>query len=211
MPWISKVSAMLQTWFPGQEAGNAIVDILTGAVNPSGRLPISIPVAIEDTPAFGNFPGTANPQQVHYKEGIFIGYRHYDRIEQSKTLFPFGYGLSYTAFTISNLFVHSDNAISVKVTNTGKVPGSQVIQVYIGRCFEAAQPTPIKQLVAFKKVFLDANETIRVSIPFDLKDVAWYNTDKGDWILEEGEYKVFIGSSVTDIDETAIVSFTDKL
>ncbi|THX17001.1 family 3 glycoside hydrolase [Aureobasidium pullulans] len=140
MPWLSKVKAVVQTWFPGQEAGNAIVDVLTGMVNPSGRLPVTFPRRLEDTPAYGNFPGNTETLQVDYAEGSFIGYRHYDHHPET-VLFPFGYGLSYTTFEYSNAHLAcgtdaasggsaSEFIASIDVKNTGEVSGSEVLQVF---------------------------------------------------------------------------------
>ncbi|KAF2645487.1 hypothetical protein P280DRAFT_503631 [Massarina eburnea CBS 473.64] len=206
MPWLSKVSAVVQAWFPGQEAGNAIADVISGAVNPSGRLPISWPKRIEDAPAYGNFPGTKKDGQltVRYDEGVFVGYRHYDRISQDKVQFPFGFGLSYTTFALSNASVSSSSNETYKATisvlNTGNLAGATVIQVYVGRAQQSAEH-PIKVLVAFKKVFLEAGQEQSVEFEIAQKDFAYFDEASGAWTLDRGSYEFWFGQSTTDVED----------
>jgi beta-glucosidase len=207
MPWIDSVKAVVQAWFPGQEAGNAIADVLTGAVNPSGRLPVSFPRRIEDAPAHGNFPGEYIGDQLHvtYEEGIFVGYRHYDRSEKhrSKVLFPFGYGLSYTTFSHANpkILVSEDGQdfeVTIDVTNTGLCSGADVVQVYAGAKL-ASSENPVKELVGFSKVSLEPSERKAVSVKFSARQLAHFSESTEKWELEEGLYEVSIGRSVQDI------------
>ncbi|PSN65418.1 beta-glucosidase-like protein [Corynespora cassiicola Philippines] len=210
MPWLSKVSAVLQTWFPGQEAGNAIADILSGAVNPSGRLPISWPKRLEDAPAYGNFPGEKKDGQltVRYDEGVFVGYRHYDRLAKDKMLFPFGYGLSYTTFQIKDAQVSQSSAesfnVSFKVANTGSQAGSTVAQLYIGRANQSPDH-PIKTLAAFQKVALEASQEQTVELTVSLKDFAYFDEASSSWKVDRGEYVFHVGQSVASIEAAVSV------
>ncbi|CAI6341698.1 unnamed protein product [Periconia digitata] len=204
MPWLSKVAGVIQAWFPGQEAGNAIADVISGAVNPSGRLPISWPKNIEDAPAYGNFPGTKKNGQltVHYEEGVFVGYRHYDRIPQEKLQFPFGFGLSYTTFSFSNASVspgsHGKFKSTVTVSNTGEQPGATVVQLYIGR-IGASEKHPIKTLAAFQKVFVGIGQDQTVKLEVGHRDFAYFDEASGYWKVDEGRYWFSFGQSTSDI------------
>lgn len=210
MPWLSKVAAVIQAWFPGQEAGNAIADIISGAVNPSGRLPVSFPKRLEDAPAFGNFPGEKKGDQltVRYEEGVFVGYRHYDRIAQEKVQFPFGFGLSYTTFALTNSKVEQTSADTFKATvaakNTGSVAGATVVQLYVGRK-QPSSEHPIKTLSAFKKVHLEAGEERDVELSLALKDFAYFNEASKAWKVERGQYEFSFGQSTAHIDCVATV------
>ncbi|KAF2108992.1 beta-glucosidase-like protein [Lophiotrema nucula] len=205
MPWLPKIAAVLQAWFPGQEAGNAIADILSGAVNPSGRLPISWPKCIEDAPAYGHFPGAKKDGQltVRYDEGVFVGYRHYDRIAKERVQFPFGFGLSYTSFSLKDASVsqdaHGKFNTRVNVTNTGKVAGATVVQLYVGRSQKCPEH-PIKTLVAFKKVFLEPREQKTVELSIALKDLAFFDEASSTWTVERGQYDFSFGQSTAHIE-----------
>ncbi|KAL4871176.1 hypothetical protein BDV12DRAFT_164336 [Aspergillus spectabilis] len=210
MPWLDEVKAVVQAWFPGQEAGNAIADVLTGAVNPAGRLPVSFPKKLEDAPAHGNFPGEyvekdgQRQLEVTYEEGIFVGYRHYDLSEEnrSKVLFPFGYGLSYTTFKHAshkaNVTGGSSVEVTVDVTNAGSVAGAEVVQVYAGAKL-AVPENPFKELVGFAKVHLEPGETKTASVVFSTRQLTHFNEQSGKWELPSGDYVVSIGQSVRDI------------
>lgn len=162
MPWLDKVAAVLQAWFSGQECDNAMADVLTGAVNPEGRLPVSFPRYIEDAPAHGNSPGAyINGQpEVDYAEGVFLGYRHYDRIGEGKVNLPFGHGLSYTSFAYEILEVaqQTDDSftVSVHISNIGAVEGATFAQIYVGKRNNNAKDHPVKAFVAFQKARLNA-------------------------------------------------------
>lgn len=210
MPWLSKVSAVIQAWFPGQEAGNAIADVLSGDINPSGRLPISWPKCIEDAPAYGNFPGIKKDGQltVKYEEGIFVGYRHYDRIAKEKVQFPFGFGLSYTTFALNDMCVSQETQQKFKamvtVSNTGQRIGATVVQLYMGRT-QKSQDHPIKTLAAFKKVSLGAGQKQTVELLVSLEDFAYFDEASGSWKVDRGSYDFSFGQSTADIENVVQV------
>ena len=162
MPWLDQVSGVVQAWFPGQECGNAIADVLFGEVNPSGKLPQTFPLRLEDNPAYVNYPGENG--RVRYGEGLFVGYRYYDK-KKIAPLFPFGYGLSYTRFAYDNLRLNAreitagdELAVSVDVINIGGRPGMEVVQLYI-KDVSARLIRPEKELKGFTKVALEPGET----------------------------------------------------
>ncbi|KAI8675710.1 Beta-glucosidase [Fusarium keratoplasticum] len=212
MPWVDKVAAVLQAWFPGQECGNAIADVLTGAVNPEGRLPVSFPRKIQDAPAHGNFPGTyVNGRlEVDYAEGVFVGYRHYDRVGHDKLNFAFGHGLSYTDFAYGNLKVsqEADNAfaVAVDVSNSGSLEGATVAQIYVGKKNRNADQHPVKALVAFQKVFLKPGEEQTLQLSVAMRDLAYYDEALGRWVVQAGEYDFLLASSASDILEVVPVT-----
>ncbi|KAI5236745.1 family 3 glycoside hydrolase [Aureobasidium subglaciale] len=218
MPWISSVKAVIQTWFPGQEAGNAIVDVLTGAVNPGGRLPVTFPKSLEDTPAYGNFPGDTEKLQVDYTEGSFIGYRHYDHFPDT-ILFPFGHGLSYTTFEFSNGTLTSSLDVMhheadptfvvwVDVTNTGEVDGSEVVQVYMTPPASAAGSKTQRKLVGFSKLRLNAGETGSAHIAFTRDEFSEYDEASSKWVVEGGEHLVEIATSASKADVKRTLKIT---
>ncbi|KAJ8112459.1 hypothetical protein OPT61_g5180 [Boeremia exigua] len=210
MPWLEKVAALVQAWFPGQEAGNAIADIISGAVNPSGRLPVSFPKRIEDAPAYGNFPGEKKNDQltVKYEEGVFVGYRHYDRIPKEKVQFPFGFGLSYTTFALGSGKVEQTSTDGFKATitakNTGSIAGATVVQLYTGRKQQSSEH-PIKTLAAFKRVHLEAGEEKTIELPVSLRDVAYFDEASKGWKVERGQYEFSFGQSTAHIESVATV------
>lgn len=206
MPWVADVAAVLQAWYPGQEAGNAIADVLTGAADPGGRLPQTFPVRWADNPAHSQdreiYPGLEG--KVRYEEGIFVGYRHYDRVGMTP-LYPFGYGLSYTSFALSGLTVNdtrfeADGTVSVSftVTNTGVRPGSTVVQLYV-RDEKSTEPRPAKELKAFSKVALAPGQSSTVSLSLDARAFAWYREAAGHWLVEAGAFALLIGQSSLDL------------
>ena len=203
--WIDGVAAVLEAYMMGQAGGGAIADVLFGRVNPSGKLAETFPLRLSDTPAYTNFPGELG--KVHYGEGLFIGYRHYDTRE-IPVLFPFGYGLSYTTFEYSNAKLSSDTfndvdglTVSVDVTNTGKVAGKEVVQVYV-RDPQASVVRPVKELKGFAKVELQPGETKTVTIALDPRAFAFYHIEYKDWVAEAGEFEILIGASSADIRAT---------
>lgn len=217
MPWLGKVAAVLEAWYPGQEAGNAIADVLTGT-EPGGRLPQSFPVRWNDNPVHSQdreiYPGLNG--KVRYEEGVFIGYRHYDR-QGITPLFPFGFGLSYTSFELAELAI--DEAafeqdgkvvVSAKLTNTGKRRGSTVVQLYVGD-EQAAVPRPIKELKAFDKLWLDAGESKRVRFELSGRDFTWFDVDTQGWIADPGTFNLLLGFSATDIRLSGVVRRTSEL
>ncbi|KAJ5883467.1 Beta-glucosidase B [Penicillium subrubescens] len=216
MPWVENVAAIVQAWFGGQEAGASIVDILTGAVNPEGRLPVTFPKSIEDAPAYGNFPGTyvENDPTVYYEEGIFVGYRHYDRIPKTKVNFPFGYGLSYSTFEFGDLKItprHDDcYSICVSVKNTSKLAGGTLVQIYAG--FTGTDPYhPIKALVAFAKVSLEPGQSRTVTVSVPTRHLAYFDEQYRKWLVRPGEYMFTLGDSVAKAIKTAKVFVEKKI
>lgn len=202
MPWIDQVPAVLQLWYDGQEQGNALSDVLFGDVNPSGKLPTTFPVRLQDNPAYINYPGENG--KVHYGEGIFVGYRYYDKKEVAP-LFPFGHGLSYTTFAYSNLklsaakIIDGDTlTVSVDVTNSGKVTGKEVVQLYV-RDVRATVARPEKELKAFKKVELKPGEKKTITFNLNREAFWYYNTALNAWATEPGEFEILVGASSRDI------------
>jgi beta-glucosidase len=201
--WIGNVAAVLEAWMMGQAGGKAIADILFGRVNPSGKLAETFPLKLSDTPAYLNWPGENNV--VHYGEGLFIGYRYYDA-KDAPVMFPFGHGLSYTTYSYSNpqttgtRFRDTDGVtVSVDVTNTGKVVGKEIVQVYV-HDRKSALARPFKELKGFAKVELQPGETRTVSIPLDFRAFAYYHPAYKHWITEDGDFDILIGASSADAD-----------
>ncbi|WP_089376675.1 beta-glucosidase [Lutibacter flavus] len=208
MPWLSKVQGVMQTWYLGSEAGNAIADIISGDANPSGKLPFSFPVKLKDNAAhsFGelSYPGDSINQ--YYKEDILVGYRWHDT-KKIESLFSFGYGLSYTSFEISDIKTDkktytADNQIKIscKVTNTGNSDGAEVIQVYIGK-HKSKVKRALKELKGFQKVKLIKGETNEVEVVINAKDLSFYDETVSDWNLEKGTYYVYVGNASNSISE----------
>lgn len=200
--WIDGTGAVLQAWFMGQAGGGAIADVLFGSVNPSGKLTETFPLRLADTPSHINFPG--NSREVHYGEGIFIGYRYYDT-KEIPVLFPFGHGLSYTTFDYSNLQTSATSfddvdglTVSVDVTNTGRVAGQEIVQCYV-RDVESGLMRPDKELKGFAKVALNPGETKTVAMKLDFRAFAYYHPIYKQWITEDGEFEILIGASSADI------------
>ena len=209
MPWLDKVDAVLNGYLGGQAGGSAIVDILLGKVNPSGKLAETYPTALEETASTANFPG--NPLTVEYREGIYVGYRYFDTAKKD-VLFPFGYGLSYTSFEYSDMKVSADSikdtdtlTVSFKVKNTGSVAGSEIAQVYV-KDSESTVFRPEKELKGFKKVFLAPAEEKEVTITLDKRAFAYYNVNLHDWHVETGAFEVLVGASSRDIKLSATVN-----
>jgi len=207
--WKDDVDAILLAWQPGQEAGYAIADILSGKVNPSGKLPDTFPADYADVPSAKNFPGepAGKPDQVIYQEGIYIGYRYYDSFNV-KPLYEFGYGLSYTDFSVSDLKLSAKTLtnsliITVTVKNTGKVVGKEVIQLYISAPTGSIDK-PVQELRAFDKTrLLQPGESQHFTFRITAADLASYHTDKSQWISDAGRYLVRMGVSSRDIRQSA--------
>ncbi len=203
--WADRVQGIVEGWLLGQAGGGAVADVLFGVVNPSGRLAETIPLRLEDTPAFLNFPGEAG--HVRYGEGLFVGYRDYDA-RDAAIGFPFGHGLSYTEFVLSELSVAgSDTGIDVEltVTNTGDRDGREVVQVYVA-VPGSAVARPVRELKGFANVAVAAGRSQRVSIRIPNEDLAYFDTARSRWIVEGGEYEVTVGASSRDLRGTATVS-----
>jgi beta-glucosidase len=202
LPWADKVPAIVEAWLGGQASGGAIADVLTGRVNPSGKLSETFPVRLMDTPSYPEFP--AKNQEANYGEGIFIGYRYYDA-RNLKRLFPFGFGLSYTTFSYANLrvtpaAVTDTENISVEVTikNTGKVPGKEVVQLYV-REEQPRVVRPEKELKAFAKVALEPGEEKRVNFQLQARDFAYYDVMRRGWLVKPGDFAILVGASSQDL------------
>ncbi len=194
MPWIDKVKGLLHGYLGGQAGARAILRVLSGDVNPSGKLAETYPIHYEDTPSFHNFPG--KEVSVEYREGIYIGYRYYDTAEID-VLFPFGYGLSYTTFEYLDIEVNKDG-VTFKLTNSGTIAGMEIAQMYIG-CKSQNIFRAKKELKGFVKIFINAGETKTVKIPFDDKTFRYFNIKTNKWEIEAAEYKIMIGASSADI------------
>jgi beta-glucosidase len=197
MPWLSKVPAVLQAWYPGEEDGNAVADVLFGAFNPSGKLPVTFPQREADVPANtpAQYPGVDGT--AHYSEGIFVGYRHYDA-GKIAPLFPFGYGLSYTTFASANLKV-TGTTVEADVTNTGTRTGAEIAQVYVGSPSSAAVPEAPQELAGFQKVLLKAAETKHVTFTLNDRSFSHWDTASHGWKITAGRYQILVGGGSRDI------------
>ncbi|MCO6188529.1 glycoside hydrolase family 3 protein [Rhizobium sp. L1K21] len=209
MPWADRVAAILQAWYPGQEAGNAIADVLFGDAEPGGRLPQTFPRSWRDNPTFSqdpeHYPGLDG--KVRYREGVFIGYRHYEKLG-IEPLYPFGHGLSYTTFEMGALEVtraeHGATA-RVSVANTGERAGSTVVQIYAGDD-EASIPRPVRELKHFAKVRLAPGESRKLTFDLPLRAFAFFDVTERLWRLEDGSFTISAGFSATDIRAEASIN-----
>ena len=209
MPWISEVPAVIQAWYLGTEAGNAIASILVGDVNPSGKLPFTFPEKLEDVGAhqLGDYPGRQREDGIFdekYNESIFVGYRWTDK-QKIRPLFPFGHGLSYTTFaygkaTVNKKVMKIDEqiAITVPITNTGKRIGSEIVQLYISD-LKSSLPRPVKELKGFSKIQLAPGETQEVTFLIDKQALSFFNDSRHEWVAEPGKFEAQIAASATDI------------
>ncbi|MFN4210121.1 MAG: beta-glucosidase H [Devosia sp.] len=213
MPWIGSVAALIQAWYPGQEAGNAIADVLLGVAEPSGRLPQTFPVRWADNPAHSQdrevYPGQEG--KVRYEEGIFVGYRHYDRLGLTP-LFPFGFGLGYARFALADLTI--DDAefeaegsvmVGVTLTNVSERDGAAVLQLYVSDDV-ASDPRPAKELKAFRKVQLKAGESRQVTMALDARAFAFFRAQSRHWLVEDGSFTLRVGLSSADLPLSGTVS-----
>jgi beta-glucosidase len=197
MPWIGKVSAVIEAWYPGIRGGEAIADILFGDVNPSARLPVTFPKTEADLPEV-KLPGPPPPAfDIRYTEGLKVGYKWFDA-EGKEPLFPFGFGLSYTSYSYSELKTTAGKQVQVsfKVANTGKRAGAEIAQVYAS--LPAAAGEPPKRLVAWDKIALLPAETKTVTLTIDPLQLSIFNADTDRWELLPGEYVIFVGGSSRD-------------
>lgn len=221
MPWKHQVNAILEMYLAGQASGSAAVDLLTGRVNPSGKLAETFPLRLEDNPSYLNFPGSRD--EVIYSEGIFIGYRYYDK-KKMDVLFPFGYGLSYTNYRYDNLTLLINGAetdttdipsakdtdeilVSADITNTGNLPGKEIVQLYI-KNFIGIENRPEKELRGFEKVALQPGETKTVTFSLDYRSFAYYNETAHDWFVESGVYHICLGTSSRDLQLCQSIEIT---
>lgn len=204
LPWKKQVPAILQAWYGGTEAGNAIASVLVGEANPSGKLPFSFPAKVEDIGAHALQAYPGDGQTVEYKEGIFVGYRWLER-EKIKPVFAFGHGLSYTNFIYTDLNLDKEQVeqdgkliAKVSVTNTGKCAGAEVVQLYVSD-LKSSLPRPVKELKGFKKVYLKPGEKKEVTFTLDKDAFSYYDPAVHSWVVEPGKFELSIGSSSDDI------------
>jgi beta-glucosidase len=202
--WVNNVLAIIYAWYPGMEGGTVIGEILFGDVNPSGKLPISIEKRWEDSSAHGNYDEDRATGKVYYREGILVGYRHFDKNEV-KPLFPFGHGLSYTKFEYNNIKLNTTKLtkgqslqVSFTITNTGKRDGFETAQLYISD-LKSSVIRPVKELKGFEKVWIKAGETKEIIFNIDESALSFYDLKTKDWIVEPGEFEILIGKSSKDI------------
>lgn len=203
MPWVKEVSAILEGYLGGQAGAGAIADILTGKVNPSGKLAETFPLRLADTPA-QPYPG--GPATVEYRESLYVGYRWYDTAKV-EVLFPFGYGLSYTSFAYRDLALKRDDAVvtvTFKVKNTGAVAGKEVAQLYV-RDVQSTAFRPDKELRGFVKVELQPGEETEVTLTLERRAFAYYDVGSQDWVVEAGDFEILVGASSRDIRLTTLL------
>lgn len=200
--WINQTPALLEVWYSGQEGGNAIVDVLFGQINPSGKLPMTFPKKWEDFPSYGNYPGEDGV--VYYREGIFVGYRHFDK-EDIEPLFPFGHGLSYTKFSYSDIKItprkvskEKNVEVSFNLKNSGLREGAEIVQLYL-QDIESSVERPSKELKGFQKVYLKPGEEKRISLTIKSSDMKFFDICRKSWMAEAGKFKAMLGSSSRDI------------
>ena len=214
MPWADSVDAIVQGWYGGTETGNALADVLTGKVNPSGRLPFSVPFKYEDGPikTEAQYPGIKAEGdqfwQTHYSEGVYVGYRWYDT-KEIPVQFPFGHGLSYTTFEYSNakaakpsMTSHGTLKVSVDVANTGDTDGAEIVQLYIADP-QASIDRPAKELKGFEKVWLKAGQKKTVTFEIDAEDLSYFDAEKHEWVAEQGEFQALFARSAGDVRAVA--------
>jgi beta-glucosidase len=213
MPWADKAAAIVQAWYGGNETGNAIADVVFGDVNPSGKSSLSFPRRNEDNPAFLNF--ASDDSRVLYGEDVYIGYRFYEKTKR-EVLFPFGHGLSYTTFSLGEPQVSSSQdsdevVISIDVTNTGKLAGSEVVQVYVAPQTPSIV-RPIKELKGFAKVYVEAGQTVRAEVKISKKyATSFYHEGRDGWLSEEGKYTVLVGNSSANTPRKAVLEVEKTL
>jgi beta-glucosidase len=217
--WVDRVPALLHAWFPGQYGGQALAEILFGTVNPSGKLPITMEKRAQDNPAFAGFPTDPNASTINYSEGLFVGYRGYEK-NHIQPQYPFGYGLSYTTFRYSDLDIRPSSEehplakvsfpvsnlendgglirVSFRVTNTGERAGAETAELYVAPV-NPPLARPIKELKGFQKAFLQPGESTRVTITLDRRSLAYYDVSAHTWDVARGVYRILVGSSSQDI------------
>ncbi len=217
MPWIGKVRAIIMAWYPGQEGGQAVAEIITGKISPSGRLPFTMEKKLEDNPTYGNYYTNVDMsmfntpyRRVAYNEGIFVGYRGFEKSGTSP-LFEFGYGLSYSSFSYGNLEITGEGmeyTVSFDITNTGDCDAAEVAQVYV--CdMEARVPRPDKELKGYGKVHIDKGQTVRVSVKLDEEAFRFYDPVQHRFTVEPGKFGILVGSSSQDIRLEGEIDITE--
>jgi beta-glucosidase len=217
MPWLDQVPAVLESWYGGQEGGNALADVLFGSVTPSGKLPVTFPRSDHDTPVFSPEQYSRTASVAHFSEGLAVGYRGYDQLG-IEPLFPFGYGLSYTSFAYDQLHVEPETsdgtrAVQVRftVTNTGARAGAEIAQVYLG--LPASTGEPPKRLVGWAKVEVEPGETREVTVTLDpnatSRPLSYWDVTTSGWQRAGGDYTVYVGASSRDIHLTGTLHIHD--
>lgn len=203
-PWIEDVPVIIEAWYPGMEGGHAIADIIFGDVNPSGKLPLTFPKKLSDSPAHRSERRYSDQEKIYYDEGIFIGYRFFDK-ENIEPLFPFGFGLSYTTFSFENMKVNTPEftkdqtiEVSLDVKNIGDLAGAEVIQLYV-QDIESSLERPPKELKEFKKVYLEPGGTSNIKFILDRSSFAFYNDKEKRWVVEPGEFMILLGNSSRNV------------
>ncbi|MEE9540928.1 MAG: fibronectin type III-like domain-contianing protein, partial [Candidatus Thorarchaeota archaeon] len=215
--WLEAVPVVLEAWYSGMEGGRAIANVLFGDVNPSGKLPLTFPRKLADSPAHSSgssrtYPGDEE-KKVYYEEGIFVGYRWFDK-EKIDPLFPFGFGMSYTTFEYGSIHLdkgfitHTDDTFIVEldVVNTGDRSGAEVVQVY-SRDIQSSVERPQKELVGFGKIRLKPGEKRTASITVRAEDLAFYDIHRHEWVVEPGDFEVLVGQSARNILAKAMISY----
>jgi beta-glucosidase len=210
--WIDKVPAVLEGWLPGQAGAKAIVNVIKGKVNPSGKLAETFPIVLEHNPSYLNFPGVN--EKVNYAEGIYVGYRYYEK-KKIEPQFPFGHGLSYTEFEYTNLsldkevWVEDEIEVKFELKNVGELAGKEIVQFYVSQN-NPYYDRPRKELKKFKKVSLKSGESKELKFNLSYRDFAYFNPELKDWVVEEDEYKIIIASSAQDIRLSEAVKVKSK-
>ena len=212
MPWKGEVAAILQSWYPGQELGHGVADVLFGDAEPGGRLPQTFPATLSANPTIGNYPGENG--HVAYREGVFIGYRHYDRAGGEGVLYPFGFGLSYTTFELGEprpsawtISPGDSVAVTTSVRNTGARAGKAVVQVYVSP--PKGHDRPVKELRGFSTFMLSAGEEGRADITLGMRSLAYFDAQHNAWRAPAGDYTILIGTSSVDLPRNITVTLGD--
>ena len=218
MPWADKVPGIVQDWYLGSEAGHSLADVLSGDVNPSGKLPFTIGATLADYPVQSEiqYPGIPRKETVKmgiqdkiiydetYTEGIFVGYRWFEH-SAIKPTFPFGYGLSYTTFEYGDPktsgSIEKGLTVTVPVKNTGSVAGAEIVQIYVSAP-ESSVERPVKELKGFGKIFLEPGKSGEVKVTLDKAAISYFDAEKHDWAAEKGNYRILVGASSEDIRKT---------
>ncbi|KAI0321982.1 glycoside hydrolase family 3 protein [Amylostereum chailletii] len=215
MPWVDEAHTLIQAFYGGNELGNGLADVLFGKVNPSGKLSLTFPKRDEDSPAYPSYgPHGETPGKIVYGEGIYVGYRNYDK-KSIEPLFPFGYGLSYTTFSYSSVQATTISpegkfSVSFTVTNTGKLDGREVAQIYVTDPVSTL-PRPVRELKAFTKVTLNPGESKTVTVDLDREALGYYNEREQAWVAESGTFEVTVGASSRDMKLKTVVELGETL
>jgi beta-glucosidase len=213
--WLDRVPALFEAWYPGQEGGTALAQLLFGDFSPSGKLPVSFERRGEDNAVYDSYYPKDSQKKVAYTEGVFLGYRHFDKMG-IKPQFPFGYGLSYTSFIYRNLSINparasGDQAVTVSfdVTNTGNRVGAGVAEVYVNQA-HSKDPRPVKELKGFVRVQLNPGETRRVSVTLDRRAFSYYDVGKHSWTVDAGDFNIYVAHSAAQADLTGAITRSDQ-